>query len=64
MTSELTAHTLSAVIDMMEKIAADRTLLVDLSAEEKTRLMHAARMIFAPDVRERRRLTRAQGLYQ
>src|SRR5665213_377396 len=61
MTSKLTVSDILAVVDLMEKVAADRSLLVGLSADERTRLMHAARMIFSPDVQERRRLTRAEG---
>jgi NAD(P)-dependent dehydrogenase (short-subunit alcohol dehydrogenase family) len=61
MTSKLTSSDVLAVVDMMEKIAADRSLLIDLSADERTRLIQAARTIFSPNVQERRRLSRAKG---
>ena len=49
------------ILELMEKVAANPSLLIGLSPEERTRLMQAARVIFSPDVRERRRLTRMKG---
>src|SRR5271169_3952101 len=51
---------LQAAAELLEAIAADRALLAELSAEERTRLLQAAGEVFCPDVKERRRLTKAQ----
>jgi len=45
---------------MLEKAAADRALLAQLSVEERTRLLTAAGEIYCPDVKERRRLVKAR----
>ncbi len=45
---------------LLEKVAADRTLLAGLSAEEHSRLIQAAGDIFCPDVSERRRFVKAK----
>ncbi|HLX96075.1 MAG TPA: SDR family oxidoreductase [Verrucomicrobiae bacterium] len=51
---------LRAAIQTLEKLAADRTLMTGLSAEEYTRLRRAAGEVFAPDPREKRRFTKAR----
>ncbi len=51
---------LQAAAELLEAIATDRTLLAELSGEERTRLLQAAGEVFCPDVKERRRLTKAQ----
>jgi len=45
---------------LLEKVAADRTLIAGLSAEEHSRLIQAAGDIFCPDVSERRRFVKAK----
>ncbi len=51
---------LFAAIELLEAVAADRALLANLSAEDRSRLMQAAGQIYCPTVKERRRLTKAQ----
>src|SRR5882724_782656 len=51
---------LQTLAEILEAIAADRTLLAELSHEERTRLLQAAGEVYCPDVKERRRLTKAQ----
>ncbi len=51
---------LQAAAEILEAIAADRTLLAGLSNEERTRLLQAAGDVYCPDVKERRRLTKAK----
>ena len=51
------AEELKAAVDLLERIARDRTLLARASIEERTRLLQAAGEVFCPDVSERRRLT-------
>ncbi len=53
------AAQLKAAAELLEAVAADRTLLAGLAKEERVRLMQAAGEVFCPDVAERRRLTRA-----
>jgi NAD(P)-dependent dehydrogenase (short-subunit alcohol dehydrogenase family) len=56
--SELAAQ-LRAAAEWLEKAAANREVLGQLSQEERTRLLKAAGDIYCPDVRERRRLVKA-----
>jgi NAD(P)-dependent dehydrogenase (short-subunit alcohol dehydrogenase family) len=51
---------LQAAAELLEAVVADRTLLAELSHEERTRLLQAAGEVYCPDVKERRRLTKAQ----
>ncbi|HXG49218.1 MAG TPA: SDR family oxidoreductase [Methylomirabilota bacterium] len=51
---------LRAATEWLERVARDRTLLAQLSVEERTRLLTAAGEIYCPDVRERRRLVKAK----
>ena len=53
------AAQLKSAAELLEAVAADRTLLAGLSKEDRVRLMQAAGQIFCPDVTERRRLTKA-----
>ena len=46
---------LQAAIETLEAVARDRTLLQELSVEERTRLLSAAGVVFQPDVVARRR---------
>jgi len=55
----LTAQ-LKAATEVLEKAAADRALLAQLSVEERTRLLTAAGEIYCPDLKERRRLVKAR----
>jgi len=54
------AEKLRAAIEALETVAANRALLTTLSVEERTRLMQAAGVVYAPDVNERRRLVKAK----
>lgn len=49
------AERLKAALEMLEAIARDRTLLQELTVEERTRLLSAAGDVFDPDVVARRR---------
>ncbi len=57
-TDEFIAHALDA-ISTLESIAHDRALLAQLSADERTRLLHAAGQVSRPDAVARRRLVKA-----
>jgi NAD(P)-dependent dehydrogenase (short-subunit alcohol dehydrogenase family) len=50
---------LKAAAEILEKAAANRALLAQLSVEERTRLLKAAGDIYCPDVAQRRRLVKA-----
>jgi NAD(P)-dependent dehydrogenase (short-subunit alcohol dehydrogenase family) len=56
--SKLTEQ-LQAAAEILEKAAANRALLAELSVEERTRLLTAAGKIYCPDVAQRRRLVKA-----
>ncbi len=55
------AAQLRAAAELLEKAAANREVLGQLSQEERTRLLKAAGDIYCPDVRERRRLVKAMS---
>jgi NAD(P)-dependent dehydrogenase (short-subunit alcohol dehydrogenase family) len=55
------AAKLKAATQILELAAGDRAVLAELSVEERTRLLTAAREIFSPDVKERRRLVKAKA---
>jgi NAD(P)-dependent dehydrogenase (short-subunit alcohol dehydrogenase family) len=48
-----------AAADLLEKIAADRTLLARAGKEDQRRLIHAAGEVWTPDPAQRRALTKA-----
>jgi NAD(P)-dependent dehydrogenase (short-subunit alcohol dehydrogenase family) len=50
---------LRAAADLLEAIAADRALMANMSAKDRARLVQAAGLVYCPDVKERRRLTKA-----
>src|SRR5260221_10032451 len=47
---QVLAERLKAAIETLEAVARDRTLLEELSVEERTRLLSAAGDVFDPDV--------------
>jgi NAD(P)-dependent dehydrogenase (short-subunit alcohol dehydrogenase family) len=51
---------LLAAAELLEAVAADRSLLDLLSEDERIRLLNAAGDVFEPDVEERRRQTKAR----
>jgi NAD(P)-dependent dehydrogenase (short-subunit alcohol dehydrogenase family) len=51
---------LHAAIQTLEKIAANRALMAQLSPEERVRLMKAAAEVFSPEPKERRRFVKAR----
>ena len=55
------ATQLKSATEILELAAGDRAVLAELSVEERTRLLTAAREIFSPDVNERRRLVKAKA---
>jgi NAD(P)-dependent dehydrogenase (short-subunit alcohol dehydrogenase family) len=55
---------LRAAIALLEAIDADRALLATVTAEERMRLMNAARMVSEPDHRARRRLVKASARHR
>jgi NAD(P)-dependent dehydrogenase (short-subunit alcohol dehydrogenase family) len=57
--SESLAERLRAATEALEAVVADRGLLGDLSAEERTRLIQAAGAVHTPDVRARRRFVKS-----
>jgi NAD(P)-dependent dehydrogenase (short-subunit alcohol dehydrogenase family) len=52
---------LKAAAELLEKAAANRALLAELSVEDRTRLLKAAGDIYCPDVAQRRRLVKASS---
>ncbi len=50
---------LRAAAELLETVAGNRSLLMELSEPERVRLLTAAGEIYCPDVRERRRLVKA-----
>jgi NAD(P)-dependent dehydrogenase (short-subunit alcohol dehydrogenase family) len=52
---------LQAAAEVLEKAAANRALLAQLSVAERTRLLKAAGDIYCPDVAQRRRLVKASS---
>ncbi len=55
----LSSEQLRAAAALLETVAGNRTLLMELSAEERRRLVKAAGDVYCPDTRERRRLVKA-----
>jgi NAD(P)-dependent dehydrogenase (short-subunit alcohol dehydrogenase family) len=53
-----TADELRAAIETLERIAADRSVMSELSTDERTRLIQAAGAVHMPDVQSRRRLVK------
>ncbi len=60
MTADYAPEQLRAAIQTLEKLAANRALMTDLSAEEYTRLRRAAGEVFSPDPKEKRRYTKSR----
>ncbi len=54
------AERLKAAAELLEAVAKDRSLLVGVSEEERTRLLQAAGQVSRPDAVDRRRLRKAQ----
>ena len=55
------AARLKAATELLEAVAADRTLILGLSEQERTRLLTAAGEVFHPDAMERRRVTKIRN---
>src|SRR5678816_3038855 len=55
--AELTAR-LRETIELLESIAADRTILAGVSDEERRRLLQAVASVYSPDRVERRRMSK------
>jgi len=51
---------MAAALALLEEVAANRARLLELSHEDRTRLIQAAGQLYCPDVRERRRLVKAR----
>ncbi len=49
-----------AAVELLERVAKDRALLVAMPEAERTRLVQAAGEVFCPDLKERRRLVKAK----
>jgi len=58
--NEALALQLKAATELFEKVASDRVALDKLSDGDRARLFTAARTVFFPDVRERRRFVKAK----
>jgi NAD(P)-dependent dehydrogenase (short-subunit alcohol dehydrogenase family) len=54
------AESLRSAIGLLERLAANRVLLTQLSAEDQARLIKAAGDVYCPDVDQRRRLVKAK----
>lgn len=60
MRTENTAEQLRAAIQILEKVAADRTLLAELSPDEYSKLLKAAGEVFLPNPKEKRRFIKTR----
>ena len=60
MNTDNVAEQLRAALQIMEKAAANRSLLAALSQEEYSRLLRAAGDVYLPDPRERRRFVKTR----
>ena len=60
MDTENTAEQLRAALHMLERAAANRSLLTELSPEEYARLLKAAGEVFLPDPKEKRRFMKTR----
>jgi hypothetical protein len=58
--TENLSEQLRAAIDILEKAAANRSLLAEISPEEYSRLIKAAGEVILPDPREKRRFVKAR----
>jgi NAD(P)-dependent dehydrogenase (short-subunit alcohol dehydrogenase family) len=56
----LNSNELRTAAALIEKVAANRAVLAELSPEERNRLINAAGEIFCPDVSKRRQLVKAK----
>src|SRR5271169_3850051 len=54
------AEQLHTMIQLLESVVENRDLLAVLSVEERTRLLHAAGQVYAPDLDDRRRRVKAR----
>ncbi len=54
------AESLRSAIALLERLATNRVLLTQLSAEDQARLIKAAGDVYCPDVDQRRRLVKAK----
>src|SRR3546814_1787208 len=52
---------LQAALALLESIVADRNVLADLPADERTRLLQAVALVHHPEPRARRREAKAQA---
>jgi NAD(P)-dependent dehydrogenase (short-subunit alcohol dehydrogenase family) len=57
--AESIADRIRAAADLLEAVLEDRALLVEVSAEDRRRLLKAAGMVSRPDALERRRVVKA-----
>jgi NAD(P)-dependent dehydrogenase (short-subunit alcohol dehydrogenase family) len=58
--TDAVAERLRAALELLESVAADRSVLAKISSADRERLVQAAGEVFCPDVAQRRRLTKAQ----
>ena len=58
-TTEAFLAELRAAVTLLERVVADRTLLADIPAADRHRLLQAAGHVYAPDAVSRRQLVRA-----
>ena len=54
-----TEHALRDAITLLEQVVADRTVLLQLSNEERIRLVNAAGKVYSPDAHQRRQFIKA-----
>ena len=57
-TDQLTRERLRATIELLESIAADRSVLAGVPDEERKRLLQAVANVYSPDRVERRRMSK------
>ena len=55
---ETMSERLRETIELLESIAADRTVLEDVPAEDRQRLLQAVARVYSPDRAERRRMAK------
>jgi hypothetical protein len=52
---------LRAAVALLERVVADRTLLVHIPPDDRRRLLQAAGQVYSPDAVSRRQLVRASA---
>src|SRR5262245_40993844 len=55
------AGRLAELVEMLEAVVHDRSVMTELSSEERTRFLRAVAAVYSPDRAERRRLSKVKA---